>query len=185
MQLMPYETDVYTWDFGDCRISTDRRYLDINVLHAAMRQEAYWARELEIERLAQAVRCSLPFGAYDAAGALMGFCRVVTDGAMFAYLRDVLIVSRYRGRGLGVELARRAVGHPDLANVHNWLLRTVDAHGVYAKIGFAVTDEPQSYMTLKSPRTPFRLRSAPGTASAAGADAPDDRSHGASGSRPS
>lgn len=161
MQLMPYETDVYTWNFGDYRISTDRQYLDIEILHEAMRQEAYWARDLEIGRLTQAVRCSLPFGAYDAAGALVGFCRVVTDGAMFAYLRDVFITSRHRGQGLGVELARRAVGHPDLANVGNWLLRTVDAHGVYARLGFTVTDEPQSYMTLKLPRTPFRQRTAP------------------------
>lgn len=155
MKLQHFETAEYSWPIGDYVISTERHRIDPARLVEHYRAEAYWAKALEYRRFHTAIANSLPFGVYDAQGNVAGFCRVVTDGAMFAYMRDVLILEAHRGRGLGTALCRQAIAHPDLGHVDNWLLRTSDAHGVYAKLGFTPISEPETYMHRKTPRTPW------------------------------
>lgn len=144
--MMPYETAVVERRHGDYRISTDRARLDIDRIVGFIVEDSYWGRGLDRAVVARAVACSLPFGAYGPDGALAGFARVVTDGAMFAYLRDVFVLPAHRGRGLGRALGAAALDHPDLATVRNWMLATRDAHGVYAALGFAPVADPSMLM---------------------------------------
>jgi GNAT superfamily N-acetyltransferase len=73
----------------------------------------------------------------------------VTDGALFAYLRDVFVLPPHRGQGLGRALGAAAIAHPDLGTVRNWMLATRDAHGVYAPLGFRPVSEPAMYMQMR------------------------------------
>ena len=112
-------------------------------------QQGFHNRALALEN-------SLPFGAYTAGGDVAGFARVVTDGAMFAYLRDVLVLPAHRGRGLGLALCRRALEHPDLAAVNNWLLRSTDSKGLYARLGFTPVDGADDYMRRQTAPVAWR-----------------------------
>lgn len=150
MELLHFESQEYSWSEGDYTISTERTRIDIRTLWQHYRDEAYWASDLEYARFEAAIGSSLPFGVYDTTGAVAGFCRVVTDGAMFAYLRDVLVLKAHRGRGLGLGLSRRAIEHPDLACVNYWVLRTNDAHGVYAKLGFTELPDADTFMVRRT-----------------------------------
>ncbi|MBY2915366.1 GNAT family N-acetyltransferase [Rhizobium leguminosarum] len=150
MKLQHFESNEYSWVEGDYTVSTERARIDIRQLWQHYRDEAYWAKDLEYARLKAAIGGSLPIGVYDTSGAVAGFCRVVTDGATFAYMRDVLILEAHRGRGLGSALSKRALRHPDLARVNYWLLRTVDAHGVYAKLGFTPLPDAQTFMIRRT-----------------------------------
>lgn len=144
--LLSFETAVQECWHGDFRISTDRTLLDLDRIARFITQESYWGQGLDLDVVKRAVTNSLPFGAYGPDGALAGFARVVTDGAMFAYLRDVFVLPEYRGRGLGRALSAAALEHPDLITVRNWMLATRDAHGVYAALGFGPVPDPSLYM---------------------------------------
>lgn len=155
MTLLPFESGPANWTEAGFSITTDRGRMDGAELLSALRAEAYWAADLEPGRLERALRSSLPFTARAADGALAGFCRVVTDGASFAYLRDVLVLAAHRGRGLGLALSRCALAHPDLSHVPYWLLRTHDAHGVYEKLGFGALPDPETFMIRRTETVPW------------------------------
>ncbi|WP_418137894.1 GNAT family N-acetyltransferase [Agrobacterium sp. El2ro-1b] len=150
MELQHFESREYSWPFGDYTVSTERSRLDTRALLDHFHAEAYWAKDLEFARFDTAIRSSLPIGVYGADGALAGFCRVVTDGAMFAYLRDVLVLEAHRGKGLGRALSQHAIEHPDLTYVNYWLLRTNDAHSVYAKFGFTALPDADTFMIRRT-----------------------------------
>lgn len=151
MKIQHYETREFSWPEGDYVISTERRLINLAALVDLYRAESYWGGTIEAGRFLCAVESSLPIGVYTPGGAVAGFCRVVTDGAMFAYLRDVLILPEHRGKGLGLALCRRALDHPDLARVNNWLLRTKDAQSLYARLGFAPVEQADGYMRRQTP----------------------------------
>ncbi|MBJ3778544.1 GNAT family N-acetyltransferase [Acuticoccus mangrovi] len=155
MVLQFRETQPSEWRHGSFVVSTDRERLDVPKLLAMLR-DTYWASDLEHERLVQAIEASLTFGLYADSGSLVGFCRVITDGAMFAYLRDVIIDAAYRRQGLGSLLTDTVLHHPALANVHYWLLATRDAHDVYKKFGFKPLENPGLYMVRRTTETPFQ-----------------------------
>jgi GNAT superfamily N-acetyltransferase len=117
-------------------LDDDRSRVDADVVHDYIANESYWAqgrpREVVERLIAEADRV---VGLYRG-DALVGFARVVTDGAAFAFLGDVFVLEPARGRGLGVELVREAVDNGPHADLR-WLLGTDDAHGLYAKLGFA------------------------------------------------
>lgn len=144
-----FETRIVEIRHDAYRISTDPALLDLPRITAFITQEAYWGIGVDPAVLARGIAHSLPFGAYAPDGAQAGFARVVTDGALFAQLRDVFVLPPHRGQGLGRALAAAALGHPDLATVRNWILATRDAHGVYAPLGFAPLAEPASLMQLR------------------------------------
>ena len=88
---------------------------------------------------------SLCFGLYAPDGTQCGFARAVTDRATYAYLADVFVAEAQRGRGLGVWFVERILAHPELQSV-GWTLQTTDAHGLYAKFGFAPPPHPERLM---------------------------------------
>lgn len=127
-----------TWTRADgYSLSTDRSRLDLDLIARFLAEEAYWSSGMPRPLLERALSGSLPIGIYAPDGAMAGFGRVVTDFAVFAYLRDVFVLRAHRGKGLSVWLARDIRNHPELATVTTWMLATRDAHAVYAKAGYA------------------------------------------------
>jgi GNAT superfamily N-acetyltransferase len=123
---------------------------DIDIIHAALR-ETYWSPGIPREVVARACANSICAIARDQAGKLIGFARLVTDKATFAWLCDVIVLPGRQGKGLGRALVGALRAHPDLQGLRRWLLGTKDAHGVYAPFGFTPLDAPERFMQIKNP----------------------------------
>ncbi len=134
----------------DIEISTDPDRLDIDRIHRWLSEESYWAQGVPLHIVQRAIDNSLCFGAY-AAGRQIGFARVVTDRATFAWLADVFIFDGFRGQGYGKALVQAVIEHPELQGVRQILLATRDAHGLYAQYGFTPVP-PERFMQRKSGR---------------------------------
>lgn len=130
--------------------STDRAHLDIDLIHDFLSRESYWVPGIHRELVELSVANSLCFGVYED-GRQLGFARVITDGAGFAYLCDVFVVDAARGRGLGKRLMTFVMGHPQLQRVRRFMLATRDAHDLYARHGFAPLANPDSFMERYDP----------------------------------
>jgi len=131
-------------------ISTDRQRLDIESIHAYLTR-SYWAEGISAALVAKSIRGSLCFGLYDASAEQIGFARVITDGATFAYLCDVYVLESARGQGLGVWLIETVMQHPDLAGLRRSMLVTRDAHSLYARFGFTPSKPPDRIMEIARP----------------------------------
>jgi GNAT superfamily N-acetyltransferase len=134
-------------------ISTDNKRLDLGLIHDFLANGSYWARGIPFETVKRSVEHSLCFGVFHHDGQV-GFARVVTDSATFAYLGDVFILEAHRGKGLGKWLLRTVLGHPDLARLRMISLGTRDAHGLYERYGFkriAGTDLVGRLMVIENP----------------------------------
>ena len=131
---------------GPYTISTDRGRLDVDAVHAYLTR-SFWAEGIPRDLVAKAIGNSLCFGLFDAA-AQVGFARVVTDRATFAYLCDVYVLESHRGRGLGKWLVEAVMTHADLQGLRRFLLVTRDAHGLYAPYGFAPPANPERHMEI-------------------------------------
>ncbi len=138
------------WRNGEFTVSTDRRRLQIDVIHKFLTEESYWAKERTFEQTATAIENSLPFGVYQGENQI-GFARVVTDYATFAYLGDVFILKEFRGWGLSKWLLETILAHPDLQNFRRWVLATKDAHALYAQFGFGELKFPARWMEKTAP----------------------------------
>lgn len=150
------------------RVSTDRSRLDLVAVHRFL-STSYWSPGLPLEVLTRAVAGSLCFGLYDDHGQV-GFARVVTDRATFAYLCDVYVLEGHRGRGLGRWLMEVVFGHPSLQGLRRFVLVTRDAHGLYERFGFRPLARPEGYLEVHRPNV---YREAPRSAEpGAGADWP-------------
>lgn len=119
-------------------ISTDPERLDLDAIWGFLRT-SYWASGIDREVVKRALDNSLAFGLFAPDGSQAGFARAVTDRARFAWLADVFVLDRHRGRGLGVWLVETVLAHPELAGIQ-WVLRTADAHGLYERFGFRAAD---------------------------------------------
>jgi GNAT superfamily N-acetyltransferase len=139
-----------TFRRDDFRISTDPAILNIDLIHSYLSRETYWAAGIPRDTLVRAVTGSLCFGVYESEKQV-GFARVVTDRATFAYLCDVFVLREYQGRGLSKWLMECVVSHPDLQGLRRFVLVTKDAHGLYAKFGFETPADPASYMHIHRP----------------------------------
>ncbi len=117
-------------------LSHDPTRLELGRLFHWLRDDAYWATDLTPNTLVQAIASSYVVGAYAPQGELIGFARVVTDGATLAWLADVFVDASWRARGIGLALSEALVLHPSLRGVRRFMLGTRDAHGLYAKLGF-------------------------------------------------
>ncbi|MHA1563673.1 MAG: GNAT family N-acetyltransferase [Alphaproteobacteria bacterium] len=126
-------------------ISDDQDRLDLDAIHGFL-TKAYWSAGVPWEVVVRAVRNSLAFGLYDPDGALVGFGRCVTDRATFAYLSDIFVLPKNRGKGLGAWLVAAMMDHPDMSGLRHMILATNDAHGLYEKVGFHSMAKPQRYM---------------------------------------
>lgn len=132
-------------------ISGDPARLDVDAIHAYL-VRSYWSPGIPRETVARAVRNSLCFGAFErAAGRQVGFTRVVTDHATFAYLCDVYVLEGHRGRGLSKAMMRAASAHPALAGARRVMLATRDAHGLYRRFGFADVTAGTTLMEIVRP----------------------------------
>jgi GNAT superfamily N-acetyltransferase len=120
---------------GSYVLTTDPSRLDLEEIHRYLAEESYWARDLNRDLLERAVRNSLCIGLYDGRRQV-GFGRAITDYATFGYLADVFIREGHRGSGLGTWLVHTLLSHPSISGSQRWMLRTKDAHGFYARLGF-------------------------------------------------
>ena len=132
------------WLRGEHRISTDRRRLQVGVVHGFL-ASSYWAKGIPREVVERSIENSLCFGLYEG-DRQIGFARVVTDYATFAWVGDVFILEEARGKGLGKWLMEVVAGHPELQGLRRWVLATRDAHGLYEKVGFTRLPHPETYM---------------------------------------
>jgi GNAT superfamily N-acetyltransferase len=132
------------WRRGEYVISTDPSRLDVSAIHAFL-TAAYWAEGVPIEVVRRSIEGSLAFGLYQGEQQI-GFARVVSDYATFAYIGDVFVVEGFRGRGLARWLMEVIVGHPRLQGLRRWLLATRDAHGLYRTVGFTPLAAPERWM---------------------------------------
>ena len=122
------------WTHGEYTISTDRRRLDLDLIHRFL-ASSYWAHGRALERVVKSIEQSLPFGLYHRE-VQVGFARVLTDYVVLAYLADVFVLEAHRGKGLGAWLVEVITSHPELRQIRRWLLGTRDAHELYRKFGF-------------------------------------------------
>jgi GNAT superfamily N-acetyltransferase len=137
-----------TWERGAYRIDTDPALLDTDRVFHWLSVESYWARGRARSVIERGIAHSINFGVYHLDGPQVGYARIVTDEATFAWLCDVYVDSTARGQGLGTWLAETVVAHLASYGVRRILLATNDAHGVYVKAGFAPLAEPTRWMEL-------------------------------------
>jgi len=133
------------------QISTDKSRLDVDVIHRFLSEESYWAKGIPRAIVERAIEHSLCFGAYDEDGALIGFARVVTDYAVFAYIGDVFVLPSARGKGVSKAIMAAIRSHPELQTLRRWHLLTHDAHGLYAQFGFGELAKPERHMEISVP----------------------------------
>jgi GNAT superfamily N-acetyltransferase len=132
-------------------LATDYARLDLRAVHAYLTR-SYWSPQIPLEIVERAARNSLCFGVYEStSGAQVGFTRVVTDYATFAYLCDVYVLEEHRGRGLSKWMMRVVMSHPALAGARRAMLATRDAHGLYAQFGFVVAGKAGNLMEIARP----------------------------------
>ena len=142
-------TAMVVMEMGRFLISTDRAKLDLDVIHKFLAR-SYWAAGVPRATVVQSIENSLCFGVYDGAEQV-GFARIISDFATFAYIADVFILEPYRERGLGKELMASIMAHPDLQGLRRWSLATRDAHGLYAQYGFTALENPSRMMEIANP----------------------------------
>lgn len=128
-------------------ISTDRNRLDIALIHDFL-GSSYWAKGIPRAIVEKSTQNSLCFGAYFGTQQV-GFARVISDFATFAYVADVFVVPEHRGRGVSKMIMKAIVEHPDFQGLRGILLATRDAHGLYAQFGFKPLSHPENFMSLK------------------------------------
>ena len=138
------------WQNGEFTISLDQSRLQLDAIHRYLSEESYWAKERTRQQTETAMKNSLSFGVYKGEKQI-GFARVVTDYATFAYLGDVFILEEFRGRGLSKWLMETIINHPELQGFRRWILATKDAHTLYEKFGFAELRFPLRWMEKTAP----------------------------------
>lgn len=125
-------------------ISEDKTKLNIPLIHSYLTQ-SYWAKGIPIETVEKSIENSFCIGIYNT-NEQIGFARLVTDYATFAYLADVFIVEEHRGKGLSKKLLTYVMGLDWVAQLRNIMLATHDAHEVYEPYGFKLLTHPKRYM---------------------------------------
>ena len=130
-------------------ISTDTGQFDIGLIHQFLAC-SYWARDIPRSLVERSIRHSLAFGAFQGPDQV-GFARVITDYATFAYIADVFVLPEHRGHGVSKLIMQAIMTHPDLQGLRRHLLATKDAHGLYAQFGFQPLAEPQAFMSIHDP----------------------------------
>lgn len=131
-------------------ISTDTALLNLPVIHHYLSTQSYWAMNIPVTVVETAIANSLCFGLYKEQTQI-GFARLITDKATFAYLADVFVLPEHRGKGLAKWLMQVIHAHPELQGLRGWLLTTTDAHELYKQFGWQVHQHPEKVMRLSNP----------------------------------
>jgi len=127
-------------------ISTDTSKLNKKIIADFLQNESYWANKRSIDTIEKSIANSLCFGVYTYHEQQIGFARVVSDFAVFAWIMDLFILKEHRKKGLGKLLMEEIINHPNLQNLQRWGLGTNDAHGLYQKFGFRIIAKPELMM---------------------------------------
>ncbi|WP_207423002.1 GNAT family N-acetyltransferase [Desertivirga brevis] len=130
-------------------ISTDKTKLDIPLIHSYLSKESYWAKNIPLEIVERSIENSLCFGVYLNDNQI-GFARIMSDYATFAYLADVFVLPPYRKRGVSKKLMEFIKEHPSLQGLRRWMLATMDAHGLYKQFGFSQLAHPDRFMEIST-----------------------------------
>ncbi len=133
----------------DYVFSSDKNIMDIDAIHAYL-SRSYWAENVPHEIVRKAVENSLCFGVFYNKSQI-GFARLITDSATFAYLADVYILEEHRGKGLSQKLMQTIIANPQLQGLRRMVLATYDAHTLYEKFGFKQLSKPDTFMELWNP----------------------------------
>ncbi len=134
---------------SDYTISADKARLDVPLIHQFLSQQSYWAQNIPLDLVQRSIDNSLCSGVYASDGSQVGFARVITDHATFAYLADVFILPDHRGKGLSKRLLQTILDYPNLQGLRRWMLATNDAHNLYKPFGFQHLDQPELIMIRK------------------------------------
>jgi GNAT superfamily N-acetyltransferase len=132
------------------RISTNKELLDREMICQYISKESYWSKGIPAEKVYTSIDNSMCFGIYKDEQQV-GFARVVTDKATFAYLCDVFVLEKLRGQGLSKWLVQNILAHDELQGFRRWLLATNDAHGLYSQFGFTPITNPEKWMGIYTP----------------------------------
>jgi len=139
------------WKRNEYTISTDDAALELPVIHDFISNQSYWGQGRKIETVQRALDNSLNFGLYKS-NQQIGFARVVTDFATFAWVADVFILEGHRGQGLAKWLMESILSHSELQQFRRWVLATKDAHELYRKFGFRELKRPERWMERPDPQ---------------------------------
>jgi len=142
------------WTRGEYSITTDKARLDVEAIHRFL-DGSYWAAGRSIETIRRSIENSMAFGVY-LGDEQVGFARVITDYATFAWIADVFILEEHQGKGLGKWLMDLIITHPGLQGFRRWVLATKDAHELYRKFGFNELRLPERWMERHDPNTQER-----------------------------
>jgi GNAT superfamily N-acetyltransferase len=134
---------------GAYLISTDPGRLDLDAIFAYLSGESYWAKGRPRDQVVRGIENSLPFGVYRG-DEQVGFARIVTDYATFAWLADLYVLDEHRGHGLGKALVEAVIEHPAVAGLPRVVLATLDAHGLYEQYGFVALRGDERFMAMEA-----------------------------------
>ena len=140
---MKNKQDFYT-------ISTNKTKLNISLIHHYLSVESYWAKNIPLNTVKTSIKNSICFGVYNGSEQV-GFARVITDKATFAYLADVFIVEPHRKKGLSKKLMKYILNYKKLKGLRRFMLATLDAHELYRKYGFSELRNPERMMEINIP----------------------------------
>lgn len=138
------------WANYEFTIDTDKERLDVDSIQSFLENDSYWAQSRTREQTEAAIANSICFGLYYVERQI-GFARVVSDRATFAYVGDVYVIDEFRGQGLSKWLMETVIAHPELQGLRRWVLATRDAHGLYEKYGFHELVHPERWMERPAP----------------------------------
>ena len=134
------------WNRDGYLVSSDSVRLQLDVIHTFLAQ-SYWAKEIPREIVARSIEGSIAFGLYQGRQQI-GFARVITDRATFAYIADVFVLTPHRGRGLARWMMEFILSTPELQGLRRWLLVTREAHALYRSVGFSPVARPEGFMEI-------------------------------------
>ncbi len=143
------------WRKNNFEIDTNRKRLDLDLIHHYLSEQSYWATGRSRETIERSIRNSVAFGIYEGVKQV-GFGRVITDYATFAWIADVFVIEQFRGQGLSKWLMEMMLVHPKLQRFRRWVLATKDAHELYRRYGFEELKKPERWMERRDPATEER-----------------------------
>ncbi len=137
--------------FGEFSITTDKNKMDIVAIHDFLSKESGWSDNIPLDNVKTSIENSLNFGLFHN-NTQIGFARVISDFSTIAYLGDIYVLEKYRGKGLSKKLMESVMTHPNLQGLRRWILLTSTAEWLYSKYGFTNLPKPEIYMELYNPK---------------------------------
>lgn len=142
--------EIVEQQFGDYFITTDKSKMDVIAIHDFLSNHSNWSKNIPLDKVKASIEHSLNFGLFHRFNQI-GFARVISDFATIAYLGDVYVLDKYRGKGLSKKLMDSIMQHPQLQGLRRWILLTSTASWLYSKYHFTPLPKPEIYMELYNP----------------------------------